>query len=417
MSRPAGRVLIPFGTPYLYGLERGVIEIFDCLRPEIDPFFVQSRWVDDRCLPVIRELRRRALLFCLLPDRQGWPRLRWPRSAGHAARMLAAVVKGNVYSAWALGGRDALYVSGLYAALFNVLPAVRCRLTGRSVVHHFHDLGNEGRLLRCWTWLVTDFVHNTEFGYRVIAREHPAIKRKRNVVLPYLIDVNPCGVPATRRVGGEDRLDLFFVGQVSPHKGVDLLLEAFQKIASRYPSAHLHIVGACRDDFAAEFARLIENPQLAGRVTHWGYREDARDLLRSAYLYVHTSPPSRFAESFGRSVVEAMALGVPTVCFASGALQEIVVHGETGLICQESPEALADGLDRFLGDRALRDRCGAQARRRYDERYSPHVVRPMWIEFFASIGSARHRPAGAPSTRRRRDRVAAQPQSHSQNSQ
>ena len=56
---PQCRVLIPFGTPYLYGLERGVIEAFDSLRPDVDPLFIQSRWVQDRGLPVIEELRRR----------------------------------------------------------------------------------------------------------------------------------------------------------------------------------------------------------------------------------------------------------------------------------------------------------------------------------------------------------------------
>jgi hypothetical protein len=209
----ACRVLIPFGTPYLYGLERGVIEVFDSLRPDVDPCFVQSRWVDDRRLPVVEELRRRALSYCLLPDRRGWPRLGRPRSVRHAARMLTAFVKANLYTARALRGRDVLYVSGVYAALFNVLPALWCRLTGRHVVHHFHDLGNDSRLLRRWSWFVTDFVHNTEFGRRALEREHPAIARKRNVVLPYVIDGEGWdGLAAPEVPSG--RLDLFYAGQV-----------------------------------------------------------------------------------------------------------------------------------------------------------------------------------------------------------
>jgi glycosyltransferase involved in cell wall biosynthesis len=99
---------------------------------------------------------------------------------------------------------------------------------------------------------------------------------------------------------------------------------------------------------------------------------------------VHSSPPSRFHESFGRSVVEAMALGVPTVCFRSGALQEIVVHEETGLICDESAASLTAALNRFLMDVAFRNRCGGNARRRYNELFSPGVVRDRWLQFFKS---------------------------------
>jgi hypothetical protein len=64
--------------------------------------------------------------------------------------------------------------------------------------------------------------------------------------------------------------------------------------------------------------------------------------------YVHSGPPSRFHESFGRRAVEAIALGVPTVCFLSGTLHEIVVHEETGLACDESVAFLGAELNRFL---------------------------------------------------------------------
>jgi glycosyltransferase involved in cell wall biosynthesis len=88
-----------------------------------------------------------------------------------------------------------------------------------------------------------------------------------------------------------------------------------------------------------------------------------------------------------------MALGVPTVCFASGALQEVVVDGETGLICRESAGALAGALDRFLADPGFRSDCGNRAKRRYEQRYSRHVVRPMWVAFFESIAPRRRVPS------------------------
>jgi glycosyltransferase involved in cell wall biosynthesis len=79
-----------------------------------------------------------------------------------------------------------------------------------------------------------------------------------------------------------------------------------------------------------------------------------------------------------------MAHGVPTVCFRSGALQEIVVCEKTGLLCDESPYALGIAMDRFLSDVDLRNDCGRNARERYQERYSAQVVRQRWAAFFES---------------------------------
>jgi hypothetical protein len=46
------RVLIPFSTPHLYGMERAVIEIFDALRPDVEPCFVQGSLIYKAGLPV-----------------------------------------------------------------------------------------------------------------------------------------------------------------------------------------------------------------------------------------------------------------------------------------------------------------------------------------------------------------------------
>ena len=110
----------------------------------------------------------------------------------------------------------------------------------------------------------------------------------------------------------------------------------------------------------------------------WGFREDVTRLLRFAYVYVHSSPPSRFHESFGRSIVEAMAHGVPVVCFRSGALQEIVVHEKTGLLCEEGALPLASALNRLVEEPSFRNACGKGARERFEAEYSAAIVQPKW---------------------------------------
>jgi glycosyltransferase involved in cell wall biosynthesis len=118
-------------------------------------------------------------------------------------------------------------------------------------------------------------------------------------------------------------------------------------------------------------------------VHYWGYREDVSDVMRCAVIHVHPTPPSRFLESFGRSVVEAMAAGVPTICFRSGVLPEIVEHGRTGWVCEaESAAALAEGMQAILGDPRLREKLSCAAKQKYETCYSDAIVRARWLEWF-----------------------------------
>jgi glycosyltransferase involved in cell wall biosynthesis len=81
-----------------------------------------------------------------------------------------------------------------------------------------------------------------------------------------------------------------------------------------------------------------------------------------------------------------MAHGGPTVCFRSGALQEIVLHEKTGLICEENVSSLAAALNRFLDEPSFRDACGNEARQRFEREYCPAVVRPRWEQLLRTTG-------------------------------
>jgi glycosyltransferase involved in cell wall biosynthesis len=383
------RVFIPLVTPYLYGMERAVIELFDALRPAVEPYFLQSNRIFQRQPPIIREMIRRGFSIELLPDVTDWERLARPRSLKHLCQMIAAAVRCNLAIFRGVRGKDVLYVPSISAGSSSLLAAIWCRLTGRRVIHHFHDLGTTNRLFPLWIPLVTDFVHNTEFGLQTIAARFPAIKGKRNFIVPYILEVDeqlPDDPEVCRQLTAGR--NLFFVGQVSRHKGVDLLVQAFRLVAPTHPDVVLHLVGGCSDDFRLELEREINAAGLDGRAKFWGFRGDATRLLRFAYLYVHSSPPSRFHESFGRSVVEAMAHGGPTVCFRSGALQEIVLHEKTGLICEENISSLAAALNHFLDEPSFRDACGNEARQRFEREYSPAVVRPRWEQLLRSTGGS-----------------------------
>lgn len=93
----------------------------------------------------------------------------------------------------------------------------------------------------------------------------------------------------------------------------------------------------------------------------------AEAVMRALDVVVHPADN----ESFGRTVVEAMAAGLPVVGVAGGGVGETVVDGVTGLLARpDSAADLAAHLQRLVADSALRDRLGKAGRGRAEREYS-----------------------------------------------
>src|SRR5207253_481877 len=114
-----------------------------------------------------------------------------------------------------------------------------------------------------------------------------------------------------------------FVGRLSPEKGIETLLSAWQRIAAVLP---LKIVG---DGPLAEQVRTAaaRDPRIEwlGRRTP----DEVLDLIGDASCLVM---PSIWYETFGRTIIEAYAKGTPVVASRIGALAELVEDGRTGLL-------------------------------------------------------------------------------------
>jgi len=252
-------------------------------------------------------------------------------------------------------------------------------MSRQKVIYFFHDMvSRPSRKVKLAIALSSDLVHYAERSRQMVSLANPIVRGRRNHVIPPCVEIRSSGALDLSR--WQSKRIILFVGQVSAHKGLDLLAEAFLALAGRYPDISLHIVGASQSSLPSWFEKLLAHAPGVD-IKHWGYIDNVHDLFRAAYVYVHPSPPSRFHESFGRGVVEAMALGIPTVCFKSGPLEEIVVHERTGLVCEEESAAcLAQNISRFLDDARFRDRCAKAAMQRYDERYADGPIRAAWIE-------------------------------------
>jgi glycosyltransferase involved in cell wall biosynthesis len=229
--------------------------------------------------------------------------------------------------------------------------------------------------------------------------------------------------------------DVYFVGRVSPEKGLHLLIDAFKLVGRALPNARLFIVGSTDPLPRAMYATLGEDPVLeryAGAIYHGhelppylhmlqvsaGESLDERvqflgalshaeliQRLRSAALVVQ---PSLCGEAFGMPAAEALAMGLPVVATRAGGLTEIVEHGVSGLLVERgSVEDLATAMIELLGDPARRRSMGAAGRQRAIERFAfTNVARQLEDRYAALLAPPGDLPAAAPATLQPSDRSA-----------
>lgn len=148
--------------------------------------------------------------------------------------------------------------------------------------------------------------------------------------------------------------DLLYVGRLIKDKGVDLLIDAVAKLKAGCPSIHCTIVGDGPERLAlqnqAAALGLIEHIEFLGVV------QDAYPHFKAAKILVH---PSR-REGFGITLVEAAAAGIPviTVDLPTNAACDLVREGKFGVLCDASPESLAQAMLNLLNNDAQRQVFG-----------------------------------------------------------
>ncbi len=179
-----------------------------------------------------------------------------------------------------------------------------------------------------------------------------------------------------------------FVGRVQALKGVDVALEAFDRVAARLPEATLVIVGgpsgprglremrSLKARAARSRGRVVFSDPLPHRTLADVYR--AADVLHV---------PSR-SESFGLVAVEAQACATPVVASRVGGLRFAVDDDSSGLLVEGwDPDDHASALLAILTD-PERKRLMAKRAAEWSERFSWRNSAGRFLELYAGVVAA-----------------------------
>jgi glycosyltransferase involved in cell wall biosynthesis len=295
----------------------------------------------------------------------------WPRLARDFRHVRPAIVHTHLIHA---------DVHGLVAARLASVPIV---VTTRHNLNPFRARPFF-RLLHRFYWPAVDAAIAVSDGVRrfSVDVEHAAPAGVRTIRLG--IDepeagADPAALRAELGIAASDRV-VGMVGRLVEQKGFVFGLEAFARVADRFPNCRLVVAGD--GPLRRVLERHAQGLGVSARVLFLGWRPDAAALMSAFDVLL---VPSLW-EGFGFVILEGMQRGLPIVASAVGGVPEVVADGTTGLLTQPRDVAgIGRALAELLADDPHRQRLGRLARERAREHFSAQRMVADTIELYNGL--------------------------------
>jgi glycosyltransferase involved in cell wall biosynthesis len=177
-----------------------------------------------------------------------------------------------------------------------------------------------------------------------------------------------------------DRFVFLFSGRLLGHKGVEEFVEAARTLRTRHTAVEFRLLGPLvRDTSSAISERQLSDWVQRGDVVYLGATDRVAEFLADADCLVL---PTKYAEGCPKSLLEGASMGIPLIASDTSACRQVVVDGETGLLCKPGDAAsLADAMERMLrltSERRLR--MGSAGRRRMETLFDEAIVVDRYMQ-------------------------------------
>lgn len=161
------------------------------------------------------------------------------------------------------------------------------------------------------------------------------------------------------------------IGRLTPIKGQYEFIKAMKRVVDKVKRVKIQIVGGPKTGktrYLNTLKKLAEELGMKEYIEFLGARSNIPDLLKEAdSLVLSTNVP----EGFGRTVIEAGAVGTVVCASDVGGIKEIIDDGASGLLFPPGDEAkMAEAVLKMLGDVRLRKTCAQNLRRKVEESFT-----------------------------------------------
>lgn len=327
-----------------------------------------ERWI----VTLLRYLDRARCEPVLILLKEGGPLLDAARATGAEVRLIPVIDVAD--------GFDVAAFDDLVALLATCDVAHTHYGGGDTIAYQAALLAHVPAIVETLQWLCTSFAHQADaLICPTRAVLDMQVAKERTVSLPLGVDLATFDLTTPNTLG----LPRPVVGRVSrlvPEKDPTTFVHAAALIAHERPDARFALVGD--GPLRPELEHLAA--QLGVAITFTGTRADVAGVLRGMDVFAYTP----LGDSFGLVVAEALAMGLPVVCSPAGALRDLVVDGQNGLLVpQQNAPALAAAVLHLLEDQPLRERMGRIGRRWAETRFSAAAIAARHMDLYERLAA------------------------------
>lgn len=162
-----------------------------------------------------------------------------------------------------------------------------------------------------------------------------------------------------------------FVGRLVADKGINELLSAFDRLSALRPNIKLLLVGNFEDELDPLSSKTMQIIRANNKIKLTGYQNDVRPYFAISDALVFPS----YREGFPNVVMQAGAMGLPSIVTDINGCNEIIIDGKNGVIIPVKDEsAIFDAMDKILSDSTYNAYLQSNSRELIVSRYEQQLV-------------------------------------------
>lgn len=184
------------------------------------------------------------------------------------------------------------------------------------------------------------------------------------------------------KIRKESVFTFVFIGRLVGDKGINELVEAFERLNKEYPNTRLILVGPEERNLDPLKPETISKIELNENIEAVGRQSDVRPWLAASDVFVFPS----YREGFPNVVIEAGAMCLPSIVTDINGSREIIIEGKNGtIIPPRDTDALYQAMKRIISNPAEIAEMAANARPLIASRYEQTYVRRCLKEYYKEI--------------------------------
>lgn len=178
----------------------------------------------------------------------------------------------------------------------------------------------------------------------------------------------------------ENDVVFLFIGRLNRDKGVLDLAQAFSKAADIHRNARLLLVGVDEANLTEEIKDVTS--EYEDKVSFVSFTSSPEEYMAASDVLCLPS----YREGFGNVIIEAAAVGIPTIGSNIYGISDAVLDGETGMLFEvKNINELQKCMQKLIVDNALRAKLGITAKDRVIKSFSSQKLSEAWLEYYQGL--------------------------------